>query len=126
MTRILYVEDNEDNVFMLTRRLQKRGFEVIHAGDGQVALNQIAGERPALILMDLSLPVLDGWETTRRLKSNPATAEIPVIALSAHGMSGDREKALASGCDDFETKPIDFKRLLTKIEALLRDESARR
>jgi two-component system cell cycle response regulator DivK len=123
MTRILYVEDNEDNVFMLTRRLRKRGYEVIHAGNGQAALDQLAGARPALVLMDLSLPVLDGWETTRRLKSNPATADIPVIALSAHAMSGDREKALASGCDDFETKPIDFKRLLSKMETLLGDGS---
>ena len=122
MTRILYVEDNEDNVFMLSRRLKRQGFEVAHAENGQAALDHVAADRPALILMDLSLPVMDGWEATRRLKANPATADIPVIALSAHAMSGDREKALAAGCDDYDTKPVDLKRLIAKIEALLGTE----
>ena len=119
MTRILYVEDNDDNVFMLTGRLKRRGFEVAHAENGQVALEHVASNRPALILMDLSLPVMDGWEATRRLKADPATADIPVIALSAHAMSGDREEALAAGCDEYETKPVDLARLVAKIEALL-------
>ncbi len=124
MTRILYVEDNDDNVFMLRERLKRRGFEVAHAENGQVALEHVASNRPALILMDLSLPVMDGWEATRRLKADPATAEIPVIALSAHAMSGDREKALAAGCDDYDTKPVDLRRLVGKIEALLGTEGA--
>ena len=119
MTRILYVEDNDDNVFMLRGRLKRRGFEVIHAENGEVALDRVASNRPALILMDLSLPVMDGWEATRLLKANPATADIPVIALSAHAMSGDREKALAAGCDEYETKPVDLARLVAKIETLL-------
>ncbi len=122
MTRILYVEDNDDNVFMLRERLKRRGFEVAHAENGQVALEHVASDRPALILMDLSLPVMDGWEATRRLKADPATAEIPVIALSAHAMSGDREKALAAGCDDYDTKPVDLARLVGKIQALLGTE----
>ena len=104
---------------MLTRRLTRRGFEMSHAENGAAALERIATERPALILMDLSLPVMDGWEATRRLKANPATADIPVIALSAHAMRGDREKALAAGCDDYDTKPVDLARLIAKIEALL-------
>jgi CheY-like chemotaxis protein len=124
VTRILYVEDNDDNVFMLRERLKRRGFEVAHAENGQVALEHVASNRPALILMDLSLPVMDGWEATRRLKADPATAEIPVIALSAHAMSGDREKALAAGCDDYDTKPVDLRRLVGKIEALLGTEGA--
>jgi CheY-like chemotaxis protein len=124
VTRILYVEDNDDNVFMLSGRLKRKGYEVAHAENGAVALDHVAAERPALILMDLSLPVMDGWEATRRLKANPATAEIPVIALSAHAMSGDREKALAAGCDDYDTKPVDLKRLVGKIEALLGTEGA--
>ena len=119
MISILYVEDNDDNVFMLTGRLKRRGFEVSHAENGQVALDRVANNRPALILMDLSLPVMDGWEATRRLKADPATAAIPVIALSAHAMSGDREKALAAGCDDYDTKPVDLRRLVGKIEVLL-------
>ncbi len=122
MTRILYVEDNDDNVFMLRGRLQRRGFEVSHAENGQVALDHVASDRPALILMDLSLPVMDGWEATRRLKADPATADIPVIALSSHAMSGDREKALAAGCDEYETKPIELRSLIAKIEALLGTE----
>lgn len=123
MTKILYVEDNEDNVFMLTHRLKKRGYEVVVAGDGEQGLVRANEEQPALILMDLSLPVLDGWEATRRLKSDPATQNIPVIALSAHAMPGDAEKALAAGCDDYDTKPVEMKRLLSKISALLPEEA---
>ena len=122
MTRILYVEDNEDNVYMLTRRLGRKGYEVIAAGDGEQGVAMAQSEAPALILMDLSLPVLDGWEATRRLKAAPETRHIPVIALSAHAMAGDREKALAAGCDDFDTKPIEFARLLDKIQALVPGE----
>ncbi len=119
MTKILYVEDNDDNIFMLTHRLSKYGYEVVVAGDGEQGVARANDEQPALILMDLSLPVLDGWEATRKLKSDPATQNIPVIALSAHAMPGDAEKALAAGCDDYDTKPIDIKRLLSKISALL-------
>lgn len=119
MTKILYVEDNEDNVFMLTRRLRKRGYEVIVAGDGEEGVARANEEQPGLIIMDLSLPVLDGWEATRRLKADPATRNIPVIALSAHAMPGDAEKALAAGCDDYDTKPVEMQRLLSKISALL-------
>lgn len=119
MTKILYVEDNEDNVFMLTRRLSKNGYEVVVAGDGQEGVARAIEELPALILMDLRLPILDGWEATRQLKANPATQNIPVIALSAHAMPGDVERALAAGCNDYDTKPVEMKRLLSKIEALL-------
>jgi two-component system cell cycle response regulator DivK len=119
MTRILYIEDNEDNIYMLARRLKRRGFEVIAAPDGAQGVAMAHSERPDLILMDLRLPVLDGWEATRRLKAQAATRDIPVIALSAHAMAGDRDAALAAGCDDFDTKPIEFTRLLAKIEALL-------
>jgi two-component system cell cycle response regulator DivK len=119
MTRILYIEDNEDNIYMLARRLKRRGFEVIAAPDGAQGVAMAHSERPDLILMDLRLPVLDGWEATRRLKAQAATRGIPVIALSAHAMAGDRDAALAAGCDDFDTKPIEFARLLEKIEALL-------
>ena len=123
MTKILYVEDNDDNVFMLTHRLSKHGYEVVVAGDGEQGVALANEEQPALILMDLSLPVLDGWEATRKLKSDPATQKIPVIALSAHAMPGDAEKALAAGCDDYDTKPVDIKRLLSKISALLPAEA---
>ena len=123
MTKILYVEDNDDNVFMLTRRLTKRGYEVVVAGNGEEGVARANEEQPGLILMDLSLPVLDGWEATRQLKSNPATQNIPVIALSAHAMPGDAEKALAAGCDDYDTKPVEMKRLLSKISALLPEEA---
>ena len=119
MTKILYVEDNDDNVFMLKPRLERRGFAVVVAADGESGLRLAGEERPDLILMDLSLPVMDGWEATRRLKAGEATRAIPVIALSAHAMSGDREKALAAGCDDYDTKPVDFRRLVEKIQALL-------
>ena len=119
MTRILYVEDNEDNVYMLTRRLERAGFEVVVASDGEKGVAVARAERPDLILMDLSLPVLDGWEATRRLKSAKDTRAIPVIALSAHAMPGDREKALKAGCDDYDSKPISMPSLLAKIRALL-------
>jgi len=119
MAKILYVEDNEDNVYMLGRRLRRHGFEMVAAPDGERGIALARSERPDLILMDLSLPVVDGWEATRRLKQAPETRAIPVIALSAHAMSGDREQALAAGCDDYDTKPIDLERLLTKIRALL-------
>ena len=119
MAKILYIEDNEDNVYMLARRLERHGFTVVAAADGAHGLAAACDERPDLILMDLSLPGLDGWEATRRLKATPETAEIPVIALSAHVMAGDREQALAAGCDDYDAKPIDLERLLGKIRALL-------
>ena len=119
MTKILYVEDNEDNIYMLSNRLSRKGFEVIVATDGEQGVELARSEAPALILMDLTLPVVDGWEATRRLKATSETRDIPVIALTAHAMSDDREKALAAGCDDFDTKPVDLKRLLGKIQALL-------
>jgi two-component system cell cycle response regulator DivK len=119
MTKILYVEDNEDNVYMLTRRLERAGFEVVVASDGEQGVALARAERPDLILMDLSLPVVDGWEATRRLKSSEETRAIPVIALSAHAMPGDREKALEAGCDDYDPKPISMQSLLAKIRALL-------
>jgi len=119
MTRILLVEDNEASRDMLVRRLERRGFEMEVSLDGQEALDRVAASPPDLILMDMSLPKLDGYEVTRRLKAAPATAHIPVLGLSAHAMVGDREKALAAGCDEYETKPIEFDRLLTKIHAAL-------
>jgi CheY-like chemotaxis protein len=120
MIRILYVEDNDDNVYMLTLRLDLLDeFEVIVAEDGAKGIAAAQAEQPALILMDLDLPVIDGWEATRRLKADPATRHIPVIALSAHALAGARETALAAGCDDFDTKPVDFERLLGKMRALL-------
>ena len=119
MPKILLVEDNEMNRDMLSRRLQRRGYEVVIAVDGQDGVTKAQAEAPALILMDMSLPVLDGWEASRQLKAAPATGAIPIIALTAHAMAGDREKALAVGCDDFDTKPIELDRLLGKIEALL-------
>jgi CheY-like chemotaxis protein len=119
MARILLVEDNEMNRDMLSRRLQRRGYEVAIAVDGQDGITRARANRPDLILMDMSLPVLDGWEATRQLKADPATRAIPVIALTAHALSGEREKALDAGCDDFDTKPIELARLLEKIEALV-------
>jgi two-component system, cell cycle response regulator DivK len=119
MTKILYVEDNDDNVYMLRGRLTRAGFEVAVAVDGEQGVAMAASEAPDLIVMDLSLPGLDGWEATRRLKGAPETRAIPVIALSAHAMAGDRAKAIAAGCDDYDTKPVDFPRLLGKIRALL-------
>jgi CheY-like chemotaxis protein len=120
--RILYVEDNDDNVYVVKARLGRAGFTVSVAGDGEQGLSMAATDKPDLILMDLSLPGVDGWEATRRLKAAPDTKDIPVIALSAHAMAGDREKALDAGCDDYDTKPIDFARLRGKIEALLSRE----
>jgi two-component system, cell cycle response regulator DivK len=119
MAKILYVEDNDDNVYMLTARLRRRGFEVIVASDGEQGVALACAEAPALILMDLGLPILDGWEATRRLKAAPETRTIPIIALSAHAMASDRETAIAAGCDDFDSKPVEFGRLLDKIRALL-------
>lgn len=116
MPKILLVEDNEMNRDMLSRRLIRRGYEVVIAVDGQQGVAFTARERPAVVLMDMSLPVIDGWEATRRLKADPATRAIPVIALTAHAMAGDREQALAAGCDDYDTKPIELTRLLPKIE----------
>jgi CheY-like chemotaxis protein len=117
--KILYVEDNEDNVFMLKSRLTRAGHTVAVAGDGAQGVAMALSERPDIILMDLSLPVLDGWQATRQIKAAPDTRHIPVIALSAHAMAGDREKALSAGCDDFDTKPIELPRLLGKIKALV-------
>lgn len=119
MVKILYVEDNEDNLYMLSNRLTRRGYEVVSARNGEQGIAMAASEAPVLILMDLSLPVIDGWEATRRLKAEALTRNIPVIALSAHAMAGDREKAIAAGCDDYDTKPVELPRLLEKIAALL-------
>jgi CheY-like chemotaxis protein len=119
MTKILLVEDNEMNRDMLSRRLARRGYEVVMAVDGEQGVAMARSEAPSLILMDMSLPGLDGWEATRRIKAAPETRAIPVIALTAHAMSGDREKAVAAGCDDFDTKPVDLARLLEKIKAQL-------
>ena len=119
MSKILLVEDNEMNRDMLSRRLDRKEFEVIIAVDGQAGVNMAASESPELILMDLSLLVVDGWEATRQIKANPATQSIPVIALTAHAMAGDEQKALEAGCDDYDTKPVDIKRLLDKIDNLL-------
>jgi two-component system cell cycle response regulator DivK len=119
MPKILLVEDNEMNRDMLSRRLAKRGYDVVLALDGEHGVAMARAEAPALILMDMSLPGIDGWEATRQLKAAPETRGIPVIALTAHAMAGDREKALAAGCDDFDTKPVELARLLEKIGALL-------
>jgi two-component system, cell cycle response regulator DivK len=118
--KLLYIEDNEDNLYMLQLYFDVLGgYEIVSATDGAAGLAMAAAERPDLILMDLNLPEIDGWEATRRLKADPATCDIPIIALSAHAMTGDREKALATGCDDFDTKPVEFDRLLAKIEQAL-------
>ena len=119
MPRLLLVEDNEENRDGLTRHLRRKGFEVLVAVDGQQGVEAARTEAPDLILMDMSLPVLDGWEATRQLKAAPETRHIPVIALTAHAMAGDREKALAAGCDEYDTKPVEFARLLEKIQTLL-------
>jgi two-component system, cell cycle response regulator DivK len=119
MPKLLYVEDNEMNRDMLSRRLHRRGYEVLIAVDGEQGITQAAAERPDLILMDMSLPVVNGWEATRRLKAAPETASIPIIGLTAHAMSTDRDKCLAAGCDDYDTKPVEIARLLEKIERLL-------
>jgi CheY-like chemotaxis protein len=120
MPKILLVEDNEMNRDMLARRLVRRGFEVVVAVDGQAGVEMARQERPDLILMDLSLPIMDGWEATRKLKADEATRHIPVVALTAHAMTGDREKALEAGCDEFDTKPVELTRLLEKVDALLK------
>jgi len=119
MAKILVVEDNETNQKIIVRRLQKRGYEVVIASDGQEGVDQGRAQAPDLILMDMSLPIIDGWEATRQLKAGAETQRIPIIALTAHAMVGDREKALAAGCDDYDVKPIELERLLGKIEALL-------
>ena len=119
MPKILYVEDNEDNIYMLVRRLERQGFEVVVARDGEQGVAMARSEHPDLIVMDLNMPVLDGWQATRQLKSAPETGAIPVIALSAHAMSGDRERALEAGCDDYDTKPVRIDSLMAKIRTLL-------
>jgi two-component system cell cycle response regulator DivK len=119
MAKILLIEDNEANRDALSRHLKRRGYEVVMAVDGQQGIAMAHSEAPALILMDMSLPVLDGWEATRQLKADPRTGSVPVIALTAHAMAGDRAKALEAGCDDYDTKPVEFPRLLAKIQALL-------
>jgi CheY-like chemotaxis protein len=119
MPKILLVEDNEINRDMLSRRLLRKGYEIVMAVDGEQAVAMSRSESPDLILMDMSLPVFDGWEATRRIKAAPETKAVPVIALTAHAMAGDREKSLEAGCDDYDTKPIELQRLLDKMEALL-------
>jgi CheY-like chemotaxis protein len=119
MKKLLVVEDNELNRDMLSRRLTRRGYEVVLAIDGQAGVDEAARHLPDLIIMDMSLPVLDGWESTRRLKQQPETQRIPVLALTAHAMAGERERALSAGCEDYDTKPVDFARLVGKIEHLL-------
>ena len=124
MPKILLVEDNEMNRDMLSRRLTRNGFEIVMAVDGGQGVAMAASEQPDLILMDLSLPVIDGWEATRRIKANDATRRIPVIALTAHAMAGDREKAMDVGCEDYDTKPVELSRLLGKIAVLLLPKAA--
>jgi two-component system, cell cycle response regulator DivK len=124
MQKILLVEDNEMNRDMLSRRLVRNGFEVVIAVDGQQGVNMALSERPALILMDMSLPVIDGWDATRRIKADAATRGIPVIGLTAHAMAGDREKAMEAGCEDYDTKPVELARLLGKIATLLVPKAA--
>jgi CheY-like chemotaxis protein len=119
MARILLVEDNPENMDMLSRRLQRKGHEVLKAVDGGQGVEMARTQSPEIILMDMSLPVMDGWEATRQIKADPATRGIPVISLTAHAMSGDEDKAKEAGCDDYDTKPVDLARLLGKIEALL-------
>ncbi|MBE9118861.1 response regulator [Lusitaniella coriacea LEGE 07157] len=119
MPKILLVEDNEMNRDMLSRRLMRKGYEVVIAVDGAEGVSMTLSEQPDIVLMDMSLPVIDGWEATRQLKANSDTQSIPVMALTAHAMAGDREKALAAGCDDYDTKPIELPRLLGKLESLL-------
>ena len=119
MPRLLIADDNEQNRDMLSRRLQRRGFDVLLANDGRAAVEMAKAERPDLILMDMNMPHLDGWEATRQIKAEPELAPVPVIGLTAHALEGDRERALDAGCADYHTKPVDFTRLLTQIEALL-------
>ena len=124
MAKILLVEDNEMNRDMLSRRLERRGYQVVIAEDGTTGVTKAKSEAPDLILMDMSLPVMDGWEATRQIKAVPETQHIPIIALTAHAMAGDEEKALAAGCNDYETKPVDLPKLLAKIDALLQSKGA--
>lgn len=119
MAKILLVEDNEMNLDMLSRRLERRAYEILIAMDGAQGVEMARTERPDLILMDMSLPVMDGWEATRRLKADEATRNIPIIALTAHAIAGDRERCIAAGCDEYESKPVKFPRLLAKIEQIL-------
>jgi CheY-like chemotaxis protein len=119
MAKVLLVEDNEMNRDILSRRLSRRGYVVVFAVDGQQGVEMARSEKPDIILMDMSLPIIDGWEATRRVKSDNAIRDVPVIGLTAHAMSGDREKALEAGCDDYDTKPVEFDRLISKIERLL-------
>ena len=123
--KILVVEDNEMNMDMLRRRLIRKGFEVVSAMDGEEAVEKLEAETPALILMDVGLPGMDGWETTKEIRANEKTKNVPIIALTAHAMAGDREKAIEVGCDDYETKPIDFPKLLAKMDKLLDKDSAK-
>jgi CheY-like chemotaxis protein len=125
MARILYVEDNDDNIYMLKQRLERKGFEVLVARDGRAGVEAACEHMPDLILLDLGLPVLDGWEAARLLKQDERTRAIPIIALSAHAMAGDRAAALEAGCNDYGTKPVDFRQLLEKMEALLPSPGAR-
>jgi two-component system, cell cycle response regulator DivK len=122
MAKILIVEDNEMNRDMLSRRLIRRGYQIVIAVDGAEGIAMAKTENPDLVLMDMSLPVIDGWEATQRLKAEPSTRAIPIIGLTAHAMAGDREKVIAAGCDDYDTKPVELPRLLQKIEALLRSD----
>ena len=120
MTRVLYVEDNDDNIYMLKMRLELLGeFEVLTAEDGEKGCVVAAAEQPDIILMDLEMPVVDGWEATRRLRHNPQTRDIPIIALSAHALAGERDKAIAAGCDEFDTKPIEFDRLVATVQRIV-------
>ena len=124
MTKVLYVEDNDDNVYMLKMRLELLGdFEVLTAEDGAKGCEVAVAEQPDVILMDLEMPVVDGWEATRRLRDNPQTRDIPIIALSAHALAGERDKAIAAGCDEFDTKPIEFDRLVATVQRIVRRRS---
>lgn len=124
MTKILLVEDNEMNRDMLSRRLERKGFEILIAINGEDALVKVINEHPDLVLMDMSLPIMDGWEATRQIRVHFAPSEMPIIGLSAHAMAGDREKALAAGCDDYDTKPVDFDRLVDKIGRMIKQNAA--
>jgi CheY-like chemotaxis protein len=120
MTRVLYIEDNDDNIYMLKMRLELLGdFQVLTAEDGEKGCEVAAAEQPDIILMDLEMPVVDGWEATRRLRGNPQTRDIPIIALSAHALAGERDKAIAAGCDEFDTKPIEFDRLVATVQRIV-------
>ncbi|HUP81585.1 MAG TPA: response regulator [Pirellula sp.] len=123
MTHLLIVEDNQDNLDMLSRRLQRRGYAVLIATDGEMGVKRASDDHPDLILMDISLPILNGWEATRQIRANSSTSQIPIIALTAHAMAGDREKALDAGCTDYHTKPVEFDRLIQQIEHLLTSRS---